>query len=268
MGSVYMRSGDVLLKHARGDRDVFGREFHQFNEIFFLVGGAARFTSDRLIERITPGTLVLVPKERFHQFEPEGGEEDYHRVVLQFERPEWLGALTGEVMDGVRVLREPSPETLAILRRFETLDASVYSEDEKKLLLRALFVELLLRLKYGRGDAEPGGGELDSAVAEMLLFISEHYLERITIRSIAESLSFSESYVSHRFKEVMRIPIYDYILKKKLTHAYGLIKSGTPAAEAAGVCGFADYSGFYKAYRRYFGASPSGRQRLSAAPYR
>ena len=55
----------------------------------------------------------------------------------------------------------------------------------------------------------------------------------------------------------MHISIYKYILQKKLIRAHKLISEGTNAVDAALLCGFNEYSGFYKVYKKHFGFSPS-----------
>ena len=88
-------------------------------------------------------------------------------------------------------------------------------------------------------------------------YINKNYLQEITIQSIAQRFNFSETYISHKFKEIMHISIYQYILQKKLIFAHQLISSGTAAMDAAVLCGFKEYSGFYKIYKKYFGFPPS-----------
>ncbi|MBE6584758.1 MAG: helix-turn-helix transcriptional regulator [Ruminococcaceae bacterium] len=95
------------------------------------------------------------------------------------------------------------------------------------------------------------------AVSSIIEYVEEHFTESITAERIARELHFSETYVSHRFKDEMGITLYQYLLKKKLVHAFAIIRSGTPATEAAQSCGFSDYSTFYKRYKARFGTSPS-----------
>ena len=46
-------------------------------------------------------------------------------------------------------------------------------------------------------------------------------------------------------------------LAQKLILANRRIESGCGAVQAAAECGFANYSGFYKMYKKMFGFSPS-----------
>ena len=58
----------------------------------------------------------------------------------------------------------------------------------------------------------------------------------------------------------MNISLHQFILKKKLVMAYHKILDGIPATKAAVECGFNDYSGFYKQFKKMFNQSPSKRK--------
>ena len=238
-------------------RDVFGKEFHIFNELFLLVGNTAKFTSDHLIEEICANSLILIPKHQFHQFDHIGEEKDYHRYVLQFDLVEGLEDTIYEVFDRVKLIRNVSPQTVILFEKLRNLIEDSKSANDKEILLQAIFTEILMDLKYNYTDAAVTEHITDETTVKIIDYISENYLQDITIPHIAKSLNFSDTYISHKFKEIMHIPIYKYILQKKLIHAHQLICSGISATDAAVLCGFKEYSGFYKMYRKYFGFSPS-----------
>jgi AraC-like DNA-binding protein len=88
-------------------------------------------------------------------------------------------------------------------------------------------------------------------------YINGHLSESLTVAGIAKRLNISPSLLSHAFKNEMNIAPYRYILKKRLVLAQHKIARGESATAAAIECGFGDYSGFYKQYKKTFGTSPS-----------
>lgn len=257
MFAEHLSTGEIAFKHAKGCRDVFGKEFHVFNELFFLVGKTAKFASDHLIEEIQANTLVIIPKHQFHQFDHIGEEEDYHRYVLQFDQVHGLENIISEVFNCVKLISNVRPQTLMLFEKLGQLTGDRKSDADKEILLKAIFTEILIDLKYNYSNAALTAHISDPTVPKIINHIGANYLQSISIRSIAKSLNYSETYISHKFKEVMGISIHQYILQKKLIHAHQLICSGTPAIDAAAVCAFREYSGFYKMYRKHFGFSPS-----------
>lgn len=257
MFAAYFRTDEIVFKHAKGCRDVFGKEFHIFHELFFLVGNTAKFASDHLVEEIHTNTLVIIPKHQFHQFDHIGQEADYHRYVLQFDKVNGLDAIISQVFDCVKLISNVQPQTLMLFEKLARLTGDHKSGADKEILLKAIFAELLIDLKYNYSNAAITSHITDPTVPGIIDYIGKNFLGNISIGSIAKSLNYSETYISHKFRKIMGIPIHQYILQKKLIHAHRLICSGIPATEAATICAFKEYSGFYKMYKKYFGFSPS-----------
>ena len=257
MFAEYLRTDEIVFKHALGCRDVFGKEFHVFNELFLLLGDGAKFTSDRLISDIHANTLVVIPKNQFHQFDHIGAEEKYHRYVLQFDLVDYLDETVTEVFDRVKLIHKVEPHTMILFSQLDELIKDNKSQGDKEKLLKAIFTEILMDLKYNYNDIAVTEHTTDRTVVKIIDYINENFIRNITVDSIAKHLNFSKIYISHKFKEVMHISIYKYILQKKLIRAHKLISEGTNAVDAALLCGFNEYSGFYKVYKKHFGFSPS-----------
>ena len=51
--------------------------------------------------------------------------------------------------------------------------------------------------------------------------------------------------------------IHKYVLEKRLILANKKIRQSVNPTVAASECGFADYSGFYRQYKKMFGVSPA-----------
>lgn len=257
MFANYVTSKEITFKHAKGMRDVYGKEFHIFNEMFLLLSDSAKFTSDKIIDNIHVNSLVIIPSGQFHQFDHIGKESEYHRFVIQFYEIPELKNTIDEIFDNVKVIYNLSPETLTLFARLGTLYEQKISEDDKQQLLRSIFTELLIDLKYNYKSRIITKHNTNVLIQKIIEYINQNYLDEISVPSISKALNFSESYIAHKFKKVMKISIYKYILQKKLLHAHHLLSCGTSATDTASLCGFKDYCAFYKVYKKYFGISPS-----------
>lgn len=264
MFEEYLTTNEIIFKHALGCRDIFGKEFHIFNELFLLIENTAKFTSDRLIEEIHSNSLVVIPKHQFHQFDHIGEEENYHRYVLQFDLVDGLDKTVAEIFDRVKLIHNIHPHTVTLFHRLDALTRENKRREDKEILLKAIFTEILMDLKYNYTEKAITEHITDKTVQRIIEYINKNFLSDITINLVAKQLNFSETYISHKFKEVMHISIYKYILQKKLIHAHKLISEGVNATDAAFHCGFKEYSGFYKMYKKYFGFSPSKTTKIKA----
>ena len=87
-------------------------------------------------------------------------------------------------------------------------------------------------------------------------YIEENYVCRITLETLAEKFFVSSSTISHLFKEKLGVSVYRYVTQRRLIAAKSLIEKGALLETVAVETGFADYSGFYRAFRQEFGISP------------
>lgn len=66
----------------------------------------------------------------------------------------------------------------------------------------------------------------------------------------------SSSTISHLFQQRLGVSLYRYLTQRRLIAAKSLIEKGKALERVAVLCGFPDYSGFYRAFKSTFGISP------------
>ena len=74
---------------------------------------------------------------------------------------------------------------------------------------------------------------------------------------LANLFYISKYHMMRRFRAETGYTIHAYLTGKRLVLAREQIAAGMPVLQAAGACGFGDYSAFCRAYRRQFGQPPS-----------
>lgn len=101
-------------------------------------------------------------------------------------------------------------------------------------------------------------------------YIEENLQTEITAAELAEMAGFSLFHYYRLFQQVTGLPVMQYILRRRLLHGVYAMKQGSAKIDAALLYGFDTYAGFYKAFCREFGSTPSDFLRSSRAkhPYR
>ncbi len=254
--SKEMRAEEVLFRYAKGVSSRRGREFHPYHEIILFLGERATLYSEAGHTSISPGTLIVIPKETYHQLNIEGLPQSYHRCVLHFPDLPALGEVIGRSMTALFVTPVGEETSFLFQKLIRTLDTEA-SESVRALVLRSVLPLLLSEIRREGEDFRP---HLHPIVEESLSYIGNHLTEPLTVEHLARELRVSASLLAHTFKREMNISIYRYILKKRLTAAAHRIGSGEPAVTVAAECGFSDYSNFYRQYKKTFGSSPSKRK--------
>lgn len=91
---------------------------------------------------------------------------------------------------------------------------------------------------------------------QITAFIEENYATRFTIGDLSKQLYVSSSTISHLFKRKMGVSFYRYVTQRRLIAAKALVETGTLLEDVCLQVGFADYSGFYRAFKQEYGISP------------
>lgn len=90
----------------------------------------------------------------------------------------------------------------------------------------------------------------------IIRYLNEHITEELCLDAIASHFFTSKFHLSKSFRKYTGISIYQYIMKKRLTIARDLLRSGIPVTTACLECGFGDYSNFLKAFKREYDKNP------------
>lgn len=252
----YMTAGNCHVKYAQGRPAVTGREFHSYDEIVLFLEGNAQLISKNIQLQLTPGSIVLIPKEQFHQFVVTDSES-YMRCILGFEEIPHMQGLIRQTMTEVMVLRNPSEQMRAV---FHTLMQAVQREltvEEQVVLLQSAVAQLLLNHKLSEGETIRKYVTVSPLTRKTLDYIDSNLSERLRLDTIAQALGVSVSSMSHRFRKDLSISVYRYISEKRLSAVRQCVERGIPLGIAAECCGFKDYSGFFRLYKSYYGENPS-----------
>ena len=252
--SKFVYGEKCTYKHAKGVAADPQREFHNYHEILLFVGGKTTFLTEEKRIPLSPYQTIIIPKETYHQFINEVDEE-YHRCVFSFYDIPELDELIKKCMNTTRVIK-PSNEQKALFRKMnETMDSSS-SKNEKQILMYALLTLVLDETAGGQAIVNEGS-EPSVITQKSIEIINGNLCGNISVSDIAKKISVSVSTLAQTFKRDMNISIYQYVLRKKLILAQQKIEEGESAISAALQCGFNDYSGFYKQYKKNFGVAPS-----------
>ena len=254
--SKHVQNGPISFKYARGCSDRSGKEFHIYHELILFLDGEATFISEDLHMTLPPFSLVVIPRQTYHQLIIHGDPENYHRCVLQFGQLPDLTALVDRSMKAVQIF--PADRQIRFL--FEKLIRMSDGEDGyAPAVLSAVLTLLLDEISIAK-ELPAGENHQNEVVRKAIQHINRNLGNRLSIEDIADVCSISPSSLSHIFKKEMYISLHQFIVKKRLIEAHRRICAGTSATVAAMECGFRDYSGFYKQYKKAFGRLPSQAQ--------
>ena len=255
---LYRRTedGSIGFKYARGDIGIYPKCFHEHYEVFLLLYGEVDYIGESVRRTLSPGSLVLIPPGVYHQLLVTGDVRNYERYVLEADP---MIAEPLHIPGEQRLLTSvPDSGVRAVFDRIRGYTSGQFDGDFSALL-SSTAAELLILLRYERksGSPEDANGSLDALALRAMEYVNTHLDSPLSAAEIADACFVSVSSVSHIFRENYGIPLMQYVRQKKMMQANKLLQDGKGAVETSRLCGYADYSTFYRSYCREFGHAPS-----------
>lgn len=122
----------------------------------------------------------------------------------------------------------------------------------------------LARALAGQETAPLAQAEKPELLERVFAYIEAHLGETVTLADTAKHFWVSESKISQTFRQKLGISFYRCVTQRRLIAAKSLIAQGLPLNEVNERVGFADYSAFFRAFKREYGIAPSQFRELQA----
>ncbi len=88
--------------------------------------------------------------------------------------------------------------------------------------------------------------------------IRQRYAEKLSLKTIADEVGISPSYLSRKFKEETGINYLDFLNQYRIQQGIDLLtKGGYKVYEVSAMTGFNDYKHFSEVFKKYIGVSPT-----------
>ena len=177
---------EIFFRYSRSHSLMEGNEIHPYHEILYYLGGEATFICEGYQEPLTPGTLLIIPKETYHTFRI-GDQANYTRLAVTFTALAPLAPRLDEILSGIRVIREPKESVRAILTR---MCEGLQNESERTVLEALLYGSLLVLLcevgkEGGLLTRTPRGDS--PLVRRAIAYIDEHFAQDISVSALAKA---------------------------------------------------------------------------------
>ena len=248
-------------------------DFHQhaFYEIYLFISGNVHYIIEGRTYKLRSGDILLTNNRDIHHPEITPSKQPYERIIL------WLGH---DFFDGLRDIGEDltacfqdaSNRNYRLFRPNDLQLKNIQSacltiEQERtgnklgnRVRAYAAVMEILVLLSrayYDISDSSKQDVTENEQINQVVTYINNHLNEDLNLDHLADQFYMSKYYLSHQFKHFTGLPLYQFIMKKRLTIARNMLMYGRTVTEAYTECGFNDYSNFLKAFKREFGEKPS-----------
>jgi AraC-like DNA-binding protein len=245
----------------------FDSHTHDFHKIILCLAGSVTYVIEGKTYILSPWDILLVPRGTIHHSKTDS-QKAYERMVLFIndgflENSDKEGFLSGcfslATNEGKYLYSVRSENRKEIITAAQNIEnAATEKKPGSELLMTGSFIRLMVYINRLSLDQSGMQGMIsDEKIDAVIAYINENFKKTISVSDLADKFHISRSYLMHRFKDVTGGSVHNFITQKRLNLALSMLRDGTPAMEAALVCGFSDYTVFYKSFRKTFGYSPA-----------
>lgn len=242
---------NILAKRVRGFRG-FPPMFHAHLEIVYVVRGSIKLQIDGFSHTLLPGQLSICFPYLIHSYEESPAAE---AIILLFS-PAVAGGFVHKLMQckpHVPIV-ENALSFLPLLERIVSCGSSKNTDSE--MLATAYISALVGELLLSQPLVAVENSDM-SVLQKILQYCSEHYLEDISVKSVAEDLHVSESYVTKTFSSKLNCPFRKYINTLRLADVKKLLRStDRKIIDIMLACGFNNQSRFNSLFCEDTGLTP------------
>lgn len=246
---------------------------HPEYEIFYHIHGPITFEIEGESYHLHPGDFLLLPPGTEHRAvgEPQPEDAPYESILMKI-KPTFLDELIPPY-EGIRKLadcfskretgyllrpsRNQCRNSLDLLRRILMLqnsDADYYGRSTSMSSILVLFLINLYYLDAESRVSQPIPGR--NLVESVQAYIDQNYASSLNLDRLAELFFVSKYHLLHEFSRSTGTSVHHYIIQRRLRAVCSLLEQNVPPSEAYQLCGFKDYTSFYRSFRNAFGQSP------------
>lgn len=258
--------GQYFIQHMKQTFQ-FPVHWHDELEIIYIKQGALQITINGQDYQGTAGSIFLVNPRELHLMGSSDLSVAYYTLLFPLEfisfqsRDELETTLLQPLRSGQLIFEHEISDTTLKNKLCSILDEitaiNLETSSMKQLKTRILLLQFLQKIVEYPSLIVPASGSKTDMQKELLVYIQQHYTDKITLQDLAEQFHLSEKYISRYFKEHFYLTFSDYVNHLRLTHAKKLLETTELSVTEIALCsGFPNVSYFIRTFKTCYEKPP------------
>lgn len=255
------RDDNVYLHHTltldpATDDFSFKSHSHNMIEVYYFLRGNARFVVEGNIFPLERGCVLVMASGQTHHLllEPSTAYERMALLIDTAAIPPEFETLQDQVYDGVNFFMLDKREQIWFEESFSLITKTAEDMQKNLIFSFASMIFSLLSTKLWRTTERHVE---DDIIKKTINYINKNLSNELSLDIIANALYCSKVSLNRNFREIMGCTVWEYVIRRRIFSARQRLFLSGNVTEAFEKSGFADYSSFFRAYKRIIGISPS-----------
>ena len=224
--------------------------FHSHIEIYLIRSGEVEVLINDQRRILRAGEMSVAFSYDAHGYRTVGKADADFLIIPTSYCAEILPILAGKHMNSPFI---SDPKTCAIVSEcLKKLEA-----EPNEISKRGYVYEILGAVVDLLSQDSPEETQSPRFSAEILIYISEHFREELTLTTVAKAFGYHPSYLSRIFRQTFGISFGGYLSMLRLRETVLLLRKGNKNITACALeSGFGSMRSFYRSFRDEFGCTP------------
>ncbi|MBE7052517.1 MAG: helix-turn-helix domain-containing protein [Ruminococcaceae bacterium] len=242
------------------DEQILDDHVHAYYELYYLIQGTARHFINNEIINITSGEIVIVKNGYIHKTIYE--QDIYTKRLLICFDSNFIGSFYKNIADELGEQKYLSVPLSAKLET-ENMIKNIHNEfvgnkannlEMCKNILRQL---LILLHRHRKIMASQKLSHSEIVIQDASKYISNNFYNELSLKSLSEKYSMSDSHFSKTFKLYTGFGVNEYITLVRLNKAEEMLRGEFESiTDVAYRCGYNDSNYFASVFKKYKGITP------------
>lgn len=254
----FFESNNFVFNHMLMESPCdFPLHIHDVYELIFLKRGDVSYMTEGKVYKLSPNSLVLTRPLENHAI-IINNQQPYERYNILIDEKILASYIHNRIPPNVNILNCSANALVRDLFKKMDYYCENFDRNELKTILVHLTEEVLYNFALNAQNSDQNATySTNSVIQTAIKYIDSNINIPLNVDAICKELFISRSRLHHLFVQHLKLTPQKYILSKKLALAQMELRLGHKATDVYITCGFADYSTFFRAYKKHFGHSPS-----------
>lgn len=240
-------------------RDFF-MHTHRFFEFYYFMSGKGVFHIEGTAYPLKVGDILIMNSTESHYVDIDPSAP-YERMVVHFDKSFVTAIEGGDTLLEAFEKRAPGENNLIRKSAFDSelyklLINNILTDVKNKVQTETNFYALLCEISKAHAKGNDDVTE-NTLTNQIIRYILQNLENEFTLDDICREFYVTKQHLCRLFKSSVGSSVWNYVTVKRLLRAKELIDKGFPPTQVYTKCGFSDYSCFYRAYKKFYGTSPS-----------
>lgn len=242
---------------------------HGYFQIYYIIRGTLTHITESESSELCSGDAFIIPPGRTHYISNVGDTLFY---TFSFTR-ESISKSLSDISLAAEFLRDTESESRVRaciklrddeLLLTENLLSAMYSEfcdrrmgyGDALAAYAVILLTSLARRYYGSEYPQPKASDNRSRMLYCIKYIDASFTEELSLTDAARWCAMSKTAFCRQFREITGVTFRRYLNRARINYAVTLIEQGYKISGIYGLCGYNDFSTFYRNFKDIMGCSP------------